>query len=103
MTGRVVSKAVCCLSDQRCHKTSRDLKGSEQGSFLSISSSLRSAFFHIDKSLDLSARIMWRAGVDTKMNVGSAGDDDDWETDPDFVVGAEPRVTSSSCLNYFNI
>lgn len=46
---------------------------------------------------------MWRAGVDTKMNIGSAGDDDDWETDPDFVVGAEPRVTSSSCFNYFNI
>lgn len=47
---------------------------------------------------------MWRAGVDTKMNIGSAGDDDDWETDPDFVVGAEPRVTSSSCwiISIFN-
>lgn len=30
---------------------------------------------------------MWRAGVDTKMNA-DGGDDDDWETDPDFVVSA---------------
>lgn len=38
---------------------------------------------------------MWRAGVDAKMTVGSTGDDDDWETDPDFVVSVELRVTSS--------
>ena len=28
---------------------------------------------------------MWRAGLDTKA-IGNDGDDDDWETDPDFVV-----------------
>ena len=34
---------------------------------------------------------MWKAGVDTKMNLGG-GDDDDWETDPDFVVSAIIQV-----------
>lgn len=29
---------------------------------------------------------MWRAGLDAKA-VANDGDDDDWETDPDFVVG----------------
>jgi len=28
---------------------------------------------------------MWRAGLDVKATANS-GDDDDWETDPDFVV-----------------
>ena len=28
---------------------------------------------------------MWRAGLDTK-GIANDGEDDDWETDPDFVV-----------------
>lgn len=29
---------------------------------------------------------MWRAGLDTKGITTGGDDDDDWETDPDFVV-----------------
>ena len=29
---------------------------------------------------------MWRAGLDTKGISAGGDDDDDWETDPDFVV-----------------
>lgn len=31
---------------------------------------------------------MWRAGLDTKGIAANDGDDDDWETDPDFVVSS---------------
>ena len=37
---------------------------------------------------------MWKAGVDTKMNIGG-GDDDDRETDPDFVVSNNSTVVRS--------
>lgn len=45
---------------------------------------------------------MWKAGVDTKMNIGGA-DDDDWETDPDFVVSAIIQVLCVHFLCWFRI
>lgn len=39
---------------------------------------------------------MWRAGVDTKVNAGG-GDDDDWETDPDFVVSV---IVQLMCVHF---
>lgn len=45
---------------------------------------------------------MWKAGVDTKMNIGG-GDDDDWETDPDFVVSVIIQVLCVHFLCRFRI
>ena len=37
---------------------------------------------------------MWKAAAGHQVNVGNANgkDDDDWETDPDFVVSRDPFV-----------
>ena len=45
---------------------------------------------------------MWKAGVDTKMNIGG-GDDDDWETDPDFVVSVIIQLLCVHFLCRFRI
>ena len=77
------------------------IRGSEQGSFLPLLIEVL-AFFHISEFLVFEITKMWKAGVDTKMNIGG-GDDDDWETDPDFVVSAIIQVLCVHFLCSFRI
>ena len=39
---------------------------------------------------------MWKSGYDTKA-IANDGDDDDWETDPDFVVSTCPSFDPLFC------
>ena len=74
------------------------IRGSEQRRFLPVQSRLwhSSALFHISEFLVFEITKMWRAGVDTKVNAGG-GDDDDWETDPDFVVSV---IIQLMCVHF---
>ena len=66
------------------------IRGSEQVSkkFPSCTLQRFGILSHFRACSFLISQKMWRAGVDTKVNADNAGDDDDWETDPDFVVSA---------------
>lgn len=77
------------------------IRGSEQGSFLPVQSKLKHSFT-FSEFLVFEITTMWKAGVDTKMDIGG-GDDDDWETDPDFVVSATIQVLRVHFLYRFRM